>query len=620
MRLNCAADVGHRDRRRLPPPVETPDGLPSRPRPPRRSISASTGTLSSTRARRCRPMHRDQLAWAAAVAALSAAGHIRRGHRRAGRVGDDRRDRRRGPRRPRPPLGGRLDLAETCRGDGPCRGRRRWEYRPGASGGSRWHTDRLAVCAGGPGRPMGAVRRAVRAAGRSGCRLSRYPGRPCARCPGIPASPRSTLRRSSSAVEQLSPALSMSEGSPMRIAMVSEHASPLAARRRRRRRPERACRRTRHAPWPRGATTSSSTPGETRPTCRGAWPMRRSVVVEHLDAGPPRPRPKGRTAALHAGVSAALAAAPAGRAARRRARPLLDERPGRSRGRGRTAAPRRADVPRARRGQAPPPGRGGHQPAGRIGCETRAGAAAATGSSPPAPTRSASCCDWVRPRDRVDIVPCGVDLDRLHAPTGRGRAAGAAPAAGRRRLVPRKGVDDAIRAAGRDPGHRTGRSRAVRTAARSTHDPEVAPAARARRRARRGRPGALRRPGRPRPAARADPVGRRCALPALVRAVRDRPARGDGVRRAGRRSAVGGLLDTVVDGVTGAARPAARPAPLRRRGAAALLADDARRRRLAAAARRRVAALHLGRDRRGGTRRSLRAHGRRSRRPCRPRR
>ena len=80
------------------------------------------------------------------------------------------------PDAPRARLGRPVGPGRTGRGAGACRGRRRWEHRPGASGGSRWHTDRLAVCAGGPGRPMGAVRRAVRAAGRSGCRLSRYPG------------------------------------------------------------------------------------------------------------------------------------------------------------------------------------------------------------------------------------------------------------------------------------------------------------------------------------------------------------------------------------------------------------------------------------------------------------
>ena len=51
----------------------------------------------------------------------------------------------------------------------------------------------------------------------------------------------------------------------------------------------------------------------------------------------------------------------------------------------------RADVPRARRGQAAPPGRRGHQPGGTQRAGDRASAAASTGSSRPAPTR---CSSW----------------------------------------------------------------------------------------------------------------------------------------------------------------------------------------------------------------------------------
>ena len=91
----------------------------------------------------------------------------------------------------------------------------------------------------------------------------------------------------------------------MKIAMVSEHASPLAALgRRRRRRAERARRRAARpsAGW---ATRSTSTPAATTPTCPSACRWAPASTVVHVPAGPPRLDAQGRAAPVHGRRSAA---------------------------------------------------------------------------------------------------------------------------------------------------------------------------------------------------------------------------------------------------------------------------------------------------------------------------
>ena len=233
----------------------------------------------------------------------------------------------------------------------------------------------------------------------------------------------------------------------MRIAMVSEHASPLAvlggvdaggqnvhvaalatalgAARRRGRRA--------HA-----ARRSAS--------CRGASRSRRGVEVDHVDAGPPARGAQGRAAAVHGRVRRRPA-----RAVGRTTRPTSCTRTSgcpaspRSTRRDDLGDPGRAHVPRARDGQAPPPGRP-RTPArrGRIALE-RASRARSTASSPPAPTRSSSCCGWAP-------TGAGSPSCRAASTSSASRRTGPAEprgATGRRlvaacRLVERKGIADAV--------------------------------------------------------------------------------------------------------------------------------------------------------------------------------
>ena len=139
------------------------------------------------------------------------------------------------------------------------------------------------------------------------------------------------------------------------------------------------------------------------------------------------------------------------------------------------------------------------------------------------------------PSDRVDVVPCGVDVS-LFRPAGRqDRSAGRAPRlliVGR--LVPRKGVEDAIRALALVPEAElviVGGPAADRLDA----DPEVARLRQVAAECGVADRVLLTGHRRARRTAGDDPVQRRPAGGAVVRAVRHHGAGGDGLRRAGGR-------------------------------------------------------------------------------------
>ena len=77
-------------------------------------------------------------------------------------------------------------------------------------------------------------------------------------------------------------------------------------------------------------------------------PLCPGVTVEHLDAGPPRAIAKDDLLPHIPELGRQLAETPGRRSSRRRARPLLDERARRARGRGPVGPSGRPDVPRAR--------------------------------------------------------------------------------------------------------------------------------------------------------------------------------------------------------------------------------------------------------------------------------
>ena len=365
----------------------------------------------------------------------------------------------------------------------------------------------------------------------------------------------------------------------MRIAMVSEHASPLAAlggvdaggqnvhvAALARRLAQRGARGRRPHP-----------PRRPRPAASAcSWP--RASIVEHVAAGPPRRGAQGRAARAHGRPSPASSPARgassrpdvvhahfwmsrARRAARRRASSgcpvvqtfhALGVVKRRYQGDADTSPPERVEIERdiVRR---------------------------ADGSSPPAPTRSSSCVRLGRrPRPRSTVVPCGVDLE-LFTPRRRRRAARAGP----RRLRVR-------RPAGRAQGHRQRDQRAraaCPTPSSSSPAGRRAPSCSTRPRgpaAARRWPQAsgvadrvdLRGPGRARRAARAAALGRRRRLPCrgTSRSASCRWRRWPAACRSSA-TAVGGMIDTVVDGVTGRPRPAARPRAAGRARCARLLAD-----------------------------------------------
>ena len=331
-------------------------------------------------------------------------------------------------------------------------------------------------------------------------------------------------------------------GDAMRIAMVSEHASPLAA--------------ARAASTPAGRTSTSphSPPAWRRPRPRRhrVHPARRPRrcragcrCAPGVDGRPRRrpgrpARPQGRPAAAHAGVRpppresagpteppdvvhahfwmCGLAALAAARGARR---------PGACRPSTRSAPS--SGATRATADTSP--------------AEPDRGWSARSAATPTASI--ATCTDEVaelRRHGRADrgasqVVPVRRRPRARSARTARPRraAAGHAPARRVGRLVERKGVDTV------DPGPARscpdaelvvagGRARRASTPTRG------APAARARRASSASPTGWSSSGGVGRgDVARADAVGRRRGCTSLVRAVRHRAAGGDGLRRAGRR-------------------------------------------------------------------------------------
>ena len=263
-------------------------------------------------------------------------------------------------------------------------------------------------------------------------------------------------------------------------------------------------------------------------------PLCPGVTVVHVDAGPPMPVPKDELLphmpAFADGAASRLVGSPPGH----RPRPLLDVRSRCTRRRAGTSG-----CPWCRRSTPSASSSAGSRvprdtsPPGRLATEARL-------------VRTvdhviATCTDEVfelvrlgGDRSRMSVVPCGVDAAAF-APDGVGRTSPAGSAPRRGQPVGRtQGHRQRHHCARRDPRHRAGgRRRArTRTGRRRSRGPAPAPA---RRGARRGRP---RRAARSAPTARAAAVaalGRRRRVRAVVRAVRHRAARGDGLRPSGGR-------------------------------------------------------------------------------------
>ena len=205
-------------------------------------------------------------------------------------------------------------------------------------------------------------------------------------------------------------------GGAMRIAMVSEHASPLAVLGRgRRRRAERARRRAGGAACAaRGHDVTVFTRRDD-PDLPERVPMGPGVIVEHLDAGPAEPLPKDDLLQYVPEMCGELITRLDCR------RPDVLHAHFWMSGLAALGAARRSDVPMVqtfhalgavkRRYQ----GAGRHQPADAHQQRAQPGPARRPGCSPPARTSAARCCASVRGRRRVDIVPSGVDLDRVLA-------------------------------------------------------------------------------------------------------------------------------------------------------------------------------------------------------------
>ena len=250
-----------------------------------------------------------------------------------------------------------------------------------------------------------------------------------------------------------------------------------------------------------GGTRSRSTPAGTARTCPSACRSRAGV-----DRGPRA----GRAAAADAQGRRCCRYMPRfGRwlardwagadAAGRRARPLLDVRPGRAaRRRGARGIPVVADLPRAGHGEAAPPGRGRHQPAASASrCEARVAPRRRPGHRH-LHRRGARAGAAGRRRERACTSCRAVSTPAHFSPTGpadragRGRAPARSPSAGSssaRASTRRSGRWPRCRAsscvvAGGPPARRA-----------RTPTPRPAGCARLAARARRRRPGAAPRPG-----------------------------------------------------------------------------------------------------------------------------
>ena len=417
----------------------------------------------------------------------------------------------------------------------------------------------------------------------------------------------------------------------MKIAMVSEHASPLAAgggagaggRSGYVEALSRALVRAGHQVTVYTRRDSADLPARVR-TGDG-------VLVECLDAGPAEAVPKDELLPHVRDLGAALAA-------RFAADPpdlvhahfwtsgLAALAATRAHERGRSPARRggadRPDLPRARRDRAAPPGPARHQP-GRARMRMERALAGTVDRIIAASTEETT--ELVRlgaPRRRITVVPCGVDVS-MFAPDG--------PVAERGdrlrvlsvgRLVPHKGFDTVIRALAAVPG-------AELVIAGGPAAEELAGDVEARRlrqlaerlgvadRVRLA--GAVARPDMPALLRSADLVV--CAPWYEPFGIVPLEAMACGVPVVA--SAVGGFVDTVVDGATGTLVPPRRPdllaAAIRRLLARAVLAGGVRRRRRGPG----PVPLRLGADRlrhRGGVRAAARHPRGRRRRPALPRR
>ena len=321
--------------------------------------------------------------------------------------------------------------------------------------------------------------------------------------------------------------------------MVSEHASPLAARRAWSTRVSSMCTsRSSRRRWPRAGTRSPSTPGGMRRCSPGPAdrPGRLSGGARARRAG--RTPTHGRVAAARAERVRELPAhAVAHRAAGRRAQPLLVVRPRGHPRRPPTGRSGRPHLPRARRGAAPSRGRRRDRAARADRHQDRGRRAAAR--------IVATCSDEVFEllrigvsREKVSVVPCGVDVERF-SPDGP-RAPTTAPyrivSVGR--LVPHKGFADLIEVLPALPG-----AELVIAGGETGPEAEAEPRLRALA-ARAGvlaNQGVVARAAVPRRPARVAALGRHRRVRAALRVLRHRAARSDGVRRprsSPRRSAV----------------------------------------------------------------------------------
>jgi D-inositol-3-phosphate glycosyltransferase len=206
----------------------------------------------------------------------------------------------------------------------------------------------------------------------------------------------------------------------------------------------------------------------------------------------------------------------------------------------------------------------------------------------------ATCADEVRelvalgvPRGNVDVVPCGVDVRRFSLPDDEARRSGPPRVLTVSRLVPRKGVDTAIRALARVPAPAELVVAGGPEGAELAGDPEVVRLQTLA--AAEGVADRVRFVGRVGPAAvpelmrDADVVVQLPTYEPFGLVPLEAMASGRPVVAA----EVGGLADTVVDGVTGLHVPPGDP-DAAGRAIASLLADPAARARLGRAGRARV--------------------------------